>query len=127
MPMILDVVHVVANPDYTLFLEFENGEQRVFDMVPLMDKKPFCQLKGSPLFMQASVDYGSSEELLRMAVSKLMAGVGAVGLQGKGDFGKSSHVRTPCLVQGARALTRPARGDPHEGREAGTAEVKPSV
>lgn len=59
MSMILDVVYVVANPDYTLFLEFENGEQRVFDMAPLMDKKPFCQLKGSPLFMQASVDYGT--------------------------------------------------------------------
>jgi hypothetical protein len=28
-------------------------------MAPLMDKKPFVQLKGSPLFTKASVDYGT--------------------------------------------------------------------
>ena len=39
--------------------EFENGEKRLFDMAPLMDKKPFVQLKGSPLFMMVSVDYGT--------------------------------------------------------------------
>lgn len=59
MNILLDVVRVVAKPDYTLLLEFENGEQRVFDMAPLMDRKPFVQLKGSPLFMKASVDYGT--------------------------------------------------------------------
>ena len=57
--MNLDVVRVVANPDYTLLLEFENGEKRVFDMSLLMDKQPFCQLKGAPLFMRAFVDYGT--------------------------------------------------------------------
>ena len=55
----LDVVRVDARSDYTLFLEFENGEKRVFDMTPLMDKKPFVQLKGSLLFTRASVDYGT--------------------------------------------------------------------
>ena len=55
----MDVVHVEARPDYSLFLEFENGERRVFDMTLLMGKKPFDQLKGSPLFMQAFVDYGT--------------------------------------------------------------------
>jgi hypothetical protein len=59
METLLDVVSVNAKPDYTLFLEFENGEKRVFDMTPLMNKKPFTQLKGSPLFMKASVDYGT--------------------------------------------------------------------
>lgn len=59
MDTLLDVVIVDAKPDYTLFLEFENGEKRVFDMSPLMDKKPFVQLKGSPLFAKASVDYGT--------------------------------------------------------------------
>lgn len=57
--MSLDVVRVVANPDYTVLLEFENGERRIFDMTPLMDKKPFCQLRGSLLFTQAFVDYGT--------------------------------------------------------------------
>lgn len=59
MNLLLDVVGVIAKPDYTLFLEFENGERRVFDMAPLMDKKPFIQLKDSPLFTKASVDYGT--------------------------------------------------------------------
>ena len=59
MGMLLDVVRVDAKPDYTLLLEFENGEKRVFDMTPLMDKKPFVQLKDSPLFTLASVDYGT--------------------------------------------------------------------
>lgn len=59
MEVLLDVVKVEAKSDYTLFLEFENGEKRVFDMAPYMDKKPFVQLKGSPLFGKASVDYGT--------------------------------------------------------------------
>ncbi len=59
MDILLDVVHVVAKPDYTLYLEFENGEKRLFDMAPLMDKKPFVQLKESPRFLQAFVDYGT--------------------------------------------------------------------
>jgi len=57
--ILLDVVKVEAKLDYTLLLEFENGEKRVFDMAPYMDKKPFAQLKGSPLFGKASVDYGT--------------------------------------------------------------------
>ncbi|MDP2829665.1 MAG: DUF2442 domain-containing protein [Sulfuricellaceae bacterium] len=59
MEVLLDVVKVEVKPDYRLFLEFENGEQRVFDMTPYMDKKPFSQLKGSPLFGKAFVDYGT--------------------------------------------------------------------
>jgi hypothetical protein len=59
METLLDVVCVEARADYTLLLEFENGERRLFDMCPYMDKKPFVQLKGSPLFAMASVDYGT--------------------------------------------------------------------
>lgn len=59
MDILLDVVRVEAKSDYTLLLEFENGEKRVFDMAPLMGRKPFVQLKGSPLFTKASVEYGT--------------------------------------------------------------------
>ena len=59
MQDLFDVVKVEAGPDYMLFLQFENGEKRVFDMAPYMDKKPFVQLKGSPLFAKASVDCGT--------------------------------------------------------------------
>lgn len=59
MDTLLDIVKVEARPDYSLYLEFENGEKRVFDMTPYLDKRPFMQLKGSPLFALASVDYGT--------------------------------------------------------------------
>ena len=59
MTDLLDVVSVVAKSDYSLLLEFENGEQRMFDMSPYMDEKPFVRLKGSPLFTRAFVDYGT--------------------------------------------------------------------
>ena len=59
MNALLDVINVEAMPDYSLFLEFENGEKRIFDMSPLMDKKPFAQLKGTQLFTRAFVDYGT--------------------------------------------------------------------
>lgn len=57
--MLLDVIKVDPAPDYSLVLEFENGEKRRFDMSPLMDKKPFTRIKPVPLFMCASVDYGT--------------------------------------------------------------------
>ena len=38
METLLDVVKVAAEPGYLLRLEFENGEKRVFDMTPYMDK-----------------------------------------------------------------------------------------
>lgn len=59
MNALLDVVNVKAQPDYTLELEFENGECRRFDMAPIMDKKPFARLKQSNTFLAARVDYGT--------------------------------------------------------------------
>lgn len=59
MEALLDVVKVEARADYKLYLEFENGEKRVFDMTPFMEKKPFVQLKGSSLFTKASVECGT--------------------------------------------------------------------
>ncbi len=49
MQALLDVVAVEAKPNYLLHLEFENGEKRIFDMSPYMDKQPFVQLKGFPV------------------------------------------------------------------------------
>ena len=57
--MLLDVIRVAARPDYTLVLEFENGEERVFDMSHLMSKKPFDLIKHAGTFERATVDYGT--------------------------------------------------------------------
>jgi len=59
MNALIDVVKVQATKEYKLFLEFENGEKRVFDMTPYMDRKPYISLKGSPFFSVAYVDYGT--------------------------------------------------------------------
>lgn len=59
MPELLDVTNVRVLPDYHLLLEFENGERRIFDMGPYLQRKPFLRLKGSPLFSLARVDYGT--------------------------------------------------------------------
>jgi hypothetical protein len=58
MTPLFDVISVRPSPDYSLLLEFENGEKRRFDMGPLMDKKPFSAIKGAR-FMMAQVDYGT--------------------------------------------------------------------
>ena len=59
METLLDVVSVQVQPNYHLQLEFENGERRMFDMSPYMDKKPFNRLKNSPIFNCAHIDYGT--------------------------------------------------------------------
>ncbi len=59
METLLDVINVKATSDYLLHLEFENGEQRIFDMAPYMEKRPFVRLKGTSLFTMAKVDYGT--------------------------------------------------------------------
>lgn len=59
MTELLDVVAVEARPNHRLHLVFENGEQRVFDMTPYLDKRPFVPLKNPPLFAQARVEYGT--------------------------------------------------------------------
>ena len=59
MKKLLDVVSVEPHIDNTLLLVFENQDKRLFDMTPYLDKKPFTKLKGSPLFMKATIVCGS--------------------------------------------------------------------
>ncbi len=59
MEALLDIVKVEVKPDYKLLLEFENGERRIFDMSPYMDKKPYVQIRDFKLFSRASVGYGT--------------------------------------------------------------------
>jgi Protein of unknown function (DUF2442) len=54
-----DIISVEPQLDNTLLLVFENHEKRLFDMTPFLDKKPFTKLKNSPLFMKATVAYGT--------------------------------------------------------------------
>ena len=59
METLFDVISVKTRNDYTLELVFENGEERIFDMKPFFEKKPFVKLFNSPLFFKAFVGYGT--------------------------------------------------------------------
>lgn len=55
----LDVVKVNPRPDFQLDLVFENGEQRRFDMRPLLSMKPWTHIANPHIFGLARVDYGT--------------------------------------------------------------------
>jgi hypothetical protein len=59
MYVLLDVISVVPRENHTLHLTFENNEQRVFDMAPHLDFKPYRKLRLVPLFMKARVENGT--------------------------------------------------------------------
>lgn len=57
--MLLDVIHVTANPDFELLLKFENGEHRRFNMATYIDQKPWIRLKSDNTFFGAFVENGT--------------------------------------------------------------------
>jgi hypothetical protein len=56
---LLDVIRVAATDDYQLLLEFENGEDRVFNMKPYLIKRPFEALSDVAIFKLARVENGT--------------------------------------------------------------------
>jgi len=57
MEVLLDVISVKTNDDYTMDLVFENGEKRKFGMKPFFNGQPFVSFLNFPLFSNASVKY----------------------------------------------------------------------
>jgi len=55
------VVAVVPNDDYTLTLTFTNGEVKVYDMNPLLDKGVFRDLQNIGYFRCARIAHGTVE------------------------------------------------------------------
>ena len=55
------VKSVKPQEDYTLLLTFENGEKRLFDLKPYLEKAVFKQLQDAGLFKTARVVSGSVE------------------------------------------------------------------
>ena len=53
--MLLDVIRVEPKQAYRLLLEFENHEQRVFDLTPYLEIGVFRQLTESRLFRAAHI------------------------------------------------------------------------
>lgn len=57
--MLLDVIDVKPGLDYTLWLEFENNEKRVFDVAPYLEIGVFKHLKDRVLFSRARIEGGT--------------------------------------------------------------------
>jgi hypothetical protein len=55
------VTRLTPQPQHRLLLEFANGETRLFDLTPWLDKGVFRALRDSPAFAQAQVVDGSVE------------------------------------------------------------------
>lgn len=47
--------------DYKLQIQFENGEFKIFDVAPYLDKGIFVELKDQNYFKQVRVAFGSIE------------------------------------------------------------------
>ncbi|MCD5410049.1 MAG: DUF2442 domain-containing protein [Clostridiales bacterium] len=59
--MFLVVVDVKPLEEYKLLLTFENGEKKVFNMKPYLDKGVFRELKEKKLFKTVRVSFDSVE------------------------------------------------------------------
>ena len=59
MHELLDVIHVKPLPNYELLLEFENGEHKIFDVKPLLDKGVFVALKEESVFQSVGLENGT--------------------------------------------------------------------
>ena len=55
------VTSVSALADYHLLLGFANGDQRVFDVGPYLDKGVFAALKDASLFQSVHVNFDTIE------------------------------------------------------------------
>lgn len=57
--MLLDVTTVRPLPEFKLYLEFQNGERRQFDVRPLLSMKPWDRIASPAVFDLVRVDYGT--------------------------------------------------------------------
>lgn len=57
--MPVDIVKVFPNTDFQLDLVYANGEQRRFNMRPLLSVKPWDRIANPHIFKLVRVDYGT--------------------------------------------------------------------
>lgn len=55
------VVLVEPENDYQLLITFDNGEKRIFDVTPFLDRGIFTELKDINYFQKVKVAFGAVE------------------------------------------------------------------
>lgn len=53
------VLDVTAREDYTLLITFAGGEQRIYNVLPLLEKPIYAPLKNLSFFLSAKADCGT--------------------------------------------------------------------
>ena len=53
------IQHVQPNEDFQLLLTFANGEKRLYNAKPLLEKPLYTQLRNPSFFMTAKAEYGT--------------------------------------------------------------------
>lgn len=56
---IISPVSVKTLDEYKLLIVFNNGETKLYDALPLLDKKIYAELKNKTFFDTAKVEYGT--------------------------------------------------------------------
>lgn len=54
-----EVIKVKPKDDYVLLLTFKNGEKRIKDMKPYLEKGIFKKLKNKDFFKQVKISFGT--------------------------------------------------------------------
>ena len=57
--MMLDVINVKPLSDYKILITFENNEQKIFDVTPLLERLRWKELKNASLFNTVKVWEGT--------------------------------------------------------------------
>lgn len=55
------VVKVKAHPDFTLDIEFDNGEEGTLEMAPFLEQKAFGKIKDYEYFKRVKVSFDAIE------------------------------------------------------------------
>ncbi len=58
--MVVYVSSVEPKENYNLFITFENGEQGIFDCMPLLEKPVYKPLKNKSFFNTVKMKYGAT-------------------------------------------------------------------
>jgi len=99
------VKSVQPKDDYCLLLIFENGEKRIFDLKPYLNKGVFARLKDSALFKTARVVSGSIEWHSEIDLSYDTLYLDSVPVKAKTRLRKSKKLAAPRPKQMKRART----------------------
>lgn len=59
--MFFAVTNVIPLDNYQLWLKFKNGEEKIFDMKPYLEKGIFKKLKDENIFKTAKVSFDTVE------------------------------------------------------------------